>query len=440
MPELSNPFVVPALFAGLTSLALSFLAWRRRPLPGAAPFALMMLAAGEWSFFYALELQSLVLESKVLWAKFEYLGIVAVPLCWLSFVLVYTGRARWLSRRNVILLSFVPVLTLSLVWTNGFHGLIWRDLRLVIADRLTMLQVTYGLGFWIHASYSYFLLLLSTILLIPAFTRAWVLYRQQALVLLGGVLIPWVGNFLYLAGIGPTRSIDLTPLGFTVVGLLFAGGLLRLHLLDIVPIARDAMIEGMSDAVIVADARDRIVDINPAAQQLLGRPRAEVFGSSFSELLPDQPELVARYLYVSVAHAEIEIGRGEGSRHFDLRISPLHGRGTQLVGRVVVLRDISARKQMERALQRLNEELEQRVSDRTAELSQSNQQLRQEIAERKHVEEALRRSEERFRLLVENASGYHHDSEYRWHDSLRKPRHRTHAWLYPRGIDRSFRL
>src|SRR5882672_12227177 len=49
-------------------------------------------------------------------------------------------------------------------------------------------------------------------------------------------------------------------------------------------------------------------------------------------------------------------------------------------------------------INRLNEELEQRVIERTKELAATNAELRKEIAERKRAEDALRRSEDRLRL------------------------------------------
>ncbi len=52
------------------------------------------------------------------------------------------------------------------------------------------------------------------------------------------------------------------------------------------------------------------------------------------------------------------------------------------------------------------DQLEEFVEERTAALSQANQQLKQEIVERKRAEEALRDSESKFRGLVESSSDW----------------------------------
>jgi PAS domain S-box-containing protein len=63
--------------------------------------------------------------------------------------------------------------------------------------------------------------------------------------------------------------------------------------------------------------------------------------------------------------------------------------------------DITERKRAEEALQKAHHELEEKVQERTAELSQANQQLTREIEERRRAEEALRQSERRFRNYFE---------------------------------------
>lgn len=67
--------------------------------------------------------------------------------------------------------------------------------------------------------------------------------------------------------------------------------------------------------------------------------------------------------------------------------------------------DISDRKKAEQALQQLNQELEERVKERTESLEQSNQQLLSKIAEHQQTLEALGQSEQRFSQLVANVPG-----------------------------------
>ncbi len=54
---------------------------------------------------------------------------------------------------------------------------------------------------------------------------------------------------------------------------------------------------------------------------------------------------------------------------------------------------------------RVANELDRRVVERTAELAAANQELRKEIADRRHAEEAQRESEQRFRLIVDGIAG-----------------------------------
>lgn len=62
-----------------------------------------------------------------------------------------------------------------------------------------------------------------------------------------------------------------------------------------------------------------------------------------------------------------------------------------------VLRDITLRKRAEEALRKAHDELEERVVERTAELLEANEILKEQIAERKRTERALRKSENKHR-------------------------------------------
>lgn len=389
-----TPYTIPLFMAGGTSALLALFAWRRRPTPIATPFVLFMLAVAEWSMGYALELGSLDLQTKLFWVNFEAVGIVILPVAWLALALVYTGGERWMTRHTLTMLAIVPVVALALVWTNNFFYA--GEFILDTSGPVTTVAATHGMGFWFIKTYIYSFLFLGTLLLIRAFVSWPRLYRKQAGVLLIGALVPWLADGLGQDSLRLFGNLDLTPFAFTLTGLVFAWGLFRYRLLDIVPVARDAVIEGMRDLIIVLDVKDRIVDLNTAAQRAIGRTASEVVGELATQVLSDWPDLVEGYLDGMGMPPEVVTGEGEAQRHFDQTILPLYNRHSKLTGRLVVLRDITIQKQVEsernraeESLRRAHTELEIRVQERTAELAQANEALQAEIAERKRGAEQI---------------------------------------------------
>ena len=127
-------YVLPLIIASAVSVAIACFVWRRRGSPGATPLVFLLLAAAVWQFGYALVLGSTDLSTKVLCAKVGYLGIVTAPTAWLAVTLQYTRRGRWVTPRNLALLTIAPIVTLLLAWTNEGHGLIWSTIRLDAND------------------------------------------------------------------------------------------------------------------------------------------------------------------------------------------------------------------------------------------------------------------------------------------------------------------
>jgi PAS domain S-box-containing protein len=118
----------------------------------------------------------------------------------------------------------------------------------------------------------------------------------------------------------------------------------------------------MGDGVIVLDAQNRIVDFNPAAQQIIGQPSAAIMGRLAGQVLTARADLVERYRDVLEASSEIVLGEGETRRYFDLRISPLYDRHNRLSGRLIVLRDVTERRQAEEALRQSEQHFRQVVA------------------------------------------------------------------------------
>lgn len=386
----SSPYILPLVLTAILLIPLALLVWRRRGAPGVMPLAVLMLGVALWSLAYAFSLAQVALSAQVFWINMSYLGIGLVPVSWLAFALEYVGLGAWLTRRRLALLAIEPLLTLALALTNDLHMLFRTQVVLRDVGTYMVFESVLGPVFWLHTVYSYILIGVGTFLLLRNFMQMPRMYQQQASALLVAVCAPWVGNIVYLTGLNPFPYLDFTPFAFSISAVALAWDLLRLHLFEIVPIARSTVLENMDDGVIVIDAHNRLIDINPAAQRI-GNVRAEtLIGQLVAEAFPAWANLIERYRLVHEAHDEVTTDTGGASLSFDLRISPLYDRHGRLTGRIVVFRDITERKQVAEALRRQNEEL--------AALALQNAKLytavQQELAERKQIEASLYQAKE----------------------------------------------
>lgn len=357
------PYTVISALAVAIAISVAIYAWRQRAAPGGIYVALLMVAVAIWALSTVGELMAVVVPAKIWWSKIAYLGIVGVAPSWLLFILDYSQRREWLTTRRIAFLWIVPAITLVLVFTNEWHHLIWPNITPISDAPGAMLIYGHGIAFWVEWVYSYLLMVLGTILLVQTALRSPRLYRRQATVMLAGAAMPWVGNALYIAGLVPLPGLDLTPIAFALTGLMAVLGFLRFQILDLVPIARDLLVESMTDGVLVLDAQNRVVDVNPTTCRFIRRSAADVIGQQAGAVLAAWPDLVARYQDVLEAQAEVSLDSPDGSRWLNLRISPLYDRRKRLTGRLIVLHDITARREAEEVLRQYARELEARNTE-----------------------------------------------------------------------------
>jgi signal transduction histidine kinase/CheY-like chemotaxis protein len=342
------PFFIAA--SGVSALLAAF-AWQRRRLPMAPAFAAMMLGQSAWAMGSGLELLFADLPAKLLCLDLMNVGVATTPPSLLLFVLGFTGRNHWISLRSLALTFAFPLVTILITWTNPWHHLYYSSIRIEqFHGAWTGIEVR-GPWFWLNVTYLYSLMTVATVLLFQAFLRSASLYRAQVSLLLLGVLLPWLVNALDLAGHSPIPQLDLTSMVFSVTGLMLVPGLLRLKILDLVPVARDLVIQGMRDAVIVLDPGIRIVDLNRAARELLDRPLNRIVAESATLAVHSWKELAKQLEDLAERSVEIPGPDATVGAVFDLRISRLND-GDQLVGWVLVLRDVTERKQAEQERER----------------------------------------------------------------------------------------
>jgi PAS domain S-box-containing protein len=174
------------------------------------------------------------------------------------------------------------------------------------------------------------------------------LYRRQSVILVVAILLPIMLNLLFNLRVEPFRQVDLTPFAFVLTTAVLVWGVYQFSLLDLRPVARSQIFRTISDPVLVLDPDGRVLDANPAAGRLVGRPPTEIVGEPVTRLLPTWSATVTEALAARVDQASKEVTRD--GRIYDLAISALPDRQRQSGGHLVVARDVTERRQVEERL------------------------------------------------------------------------------------------
>ncbi len=335
----------------LTAAWLSFLAvrvWARRPARSASAFVLQLVATAIWCGSYGLQLASADPETKIFWSRMHYVGVVGAPVAWLIFVSEFTGRDRWVNRRTVALLCVIPVSTLLAVWTNDFHQLHWRAVIFDMVDGVPRMRVLAGAWYWVAIGYVYLLYGVAMLAVLRALVYGHHVQRRQNAILLAAAAIPAVTSVFYMTG---WTNVDVTALGFAGTAFVVSWALYRFQLLDLVPVARETVVEEMRDGVLVLDSSGRIVDLNPAALEILDVDPNDVIGHRLEAVLPAARSIADRAGELGEgSETELKVGVGDAARWYEVRLSPLRGRRHRLGGDLVVLRDVTERIEAARSL------------------------------------------------------------------------------------------
>ena len=168
------------------------------------------------------------------------------------------------------------------------------------------------------------------------------------------------------------------------------------------------------DSIIIIDRQGIIKMVNLATERLFGYEIKEMLNQNVKMLMPE-PDHSAHdgYLsnYLSTGKAKIiGIGREVTARKKDGTLFPI-SLGVSKVesdGEILftgVIHDLTRRKQDETKILKLNEELEQRVEERTKKLSEVVNKLLKEVSERELAEAALKESQEELEALLEQEKG-----------------------------------
>jgi PAS domain S-box-containing protein len=290
--------------------------------------------------------------------RLVFLGVFTTPPLWLLVSVVYARPGGALERRGVwVALGIPSALAYLALLTNEAHHLVVREVSFE-----AMGAGGRGWGgpiFWVFIAWAYALVLGAALIHLRAVRRMVANdERRRGVLLAAASLVPIAASMPYLFRLIPLR-FDLTPAALSIATVLISVAVFRYRLLESLPLARRDVIEHLRDGVVMADAAGVILDLNPAAEGILGRAARDVRGLSLGDVLRvfGEEESGQRLCALLASHSAdsaplVAEVRTAGQRLVEVSVASVWAHLAEPAGWFAVLRDRTEERRFERIAQR----------------------------------------------------------------------------------------
>jgi PAS domain S-box-containing protein len=338
----------PFFFAAIAIFIVAVYTMSRRNNPGAWYLILLSLSGAIWSASEGMLYLGLDMQTNTLITYIQYLGVSPLIPLTLLFTMSVFGYEKWVNRSTIMLLMTIAVAIILLVWTNSIHHMVFRAFYLIDSGPVPMLGLRHGPLWWTIIGYHYYLAACMSTILLRAVVVTSGPGRSQACSVLFAVGVLWAANAVYVAGMSPVANMDLGPLAFILVALSLAWAFFRYNLMNVLPVAKAQVFKALNDPIVVLDAKNRIIDLNPAAARLFNRKASEFIGHEIDFLIGDYPELADLDYILPIKEIPLSVQNQE--RYYELRESLLKDKAGAAAGRVIIFHDITERRHTDKAL------------------------------------------------------------------------------------------
>jgi len=329
--------VLPYAFSGLTSLAVGWLAWRKRSVNGSTVLAAVAFIQAFTTVALIAQMVSVSFDVKQFWDGAQIIGMGWV-LFWFAFVLRFTGRS---VREWFPLLAFYTVMYLLIVflsYSDSLHHLVRIDPHIVPGKIFSNYDYREGVALLFGRVILFGILVHGLFFLIQHTVKTHSLYRMQGLMIIASALIILAGEILSATVMRKMELWPLFPFTFAISNLLMFWGLFSFRLFEVAPVAREWIFENLPEALFVLDSAGRVVDRNEAAAELPGVGIENHPGQLFHFGKVGWEEFYLKQEDQRKFYREI-MSADDSGRKYEVNVRPLFQRKL-LVGKLVLIRPI----------------------------------------------------------------------------------------------------
>ena len=340
----SSLVVIEYVMAGLLLIGIVYFVKKTKIKRELMLWASIVVAtAAIWMSAHAAEISSDSLVIKSVFSSIQLSLSVTLGTAWLVFILLYLGLQKWLKISVITVLVSVCFSVFVLTITNSFHHFIWSSVSLNNSNSFASLISTKNIGAWIFMSYTYCIGVIGGGLLFRRFSKVQNIYKTQTKVMIIAAI--FVATLALLDGLDLASRLQLnissTAWVLGIGSLVVLANLSQVRMRDILPIARDSIVENLRGVLIVTDENTNIVDMNPIAQSISGQTLQQSYGIPIVELFPDLSKYIDTSGNMKSYAFQTTVDSGAQSIILDIEVTPIKDLSEKITSLVFIGHDIS---------------------------------------------------------------------------------------------------
>jgi len=310
---------------------------KRRIMPGANYFIILMLISIVYNAAYIGEINSTTFISAKFWFDVEHLAIPLQHYIWVIMSLDYINfdRKKFILAKHLLL--YHPIFYYIIYFTNDFHHLYISQYHFSSNGYFFVLVTEKGILYLIIVLSGTFLGLLASYFYIRGYIKSSRHQHHIYVVMLIAAVVPWTAVYLNLTNSG-YLGIDYFPVVTIVSGILFMLGIFHFRLFSTIPTATEIIFSHAQESLLIVDLMDRIIFTNKAFLDLY--PEVNIKSKlSLNSFIQKHNEL--NDLLEEKETFDFVKGEMEQKRYFNVNVTRILIQGNLETGKMIAIKEIT---------------------------------------------------------------------------------------------------
>ncbi|MBM9577960.1 PAS domain S-box protein [Leptospira sp. 201903070] len=291
-----SPFAFYSALSFFIFIFNLYITYKNLRIQGSKEFLFVLLGFSIYSFGSFFEILCRNERWILFWDDFQFIGNDIIVIAISFFIPRVTSLTFVYKFPLVIFLFIFPICNEFLIWSGVHPEWIRNDVRFL--TDFSWKALVYDYGPWMRVFVAYYLSaqFLIVVLLVWRFVTLKGFRKVQMFLLLIGILFPFLGALMTVAGLFPFLNphLDVFPITGSIAALIWAYGLFYFRMMDLIPVARDKVFNLIQDGILILDNNNVILDYNKEAVKLFLN-RLDTAEVTLKEVYPDLDHLIQRF-------------------------------------------------------------------------------------------------------------------------------------------------